>query len=1352
MDGLFGLLEGTLRISLTDATMMWIVHYAMDRAHGKVKSKDGVIQRLNEISKFYELAVIQLEGCMKFVQEDADNNMFESCHEKVLADLEEIKDRLQGRLQDSEMALREKDKELTERFENELKLRQALDAKEKELVALQNASVELERTKSDADAELSMSSPGSRDEDRDSEISELMHSVDQQVLHIEHEVIDEERNGGIDHTKIEQMGSDINILKETLHQAFGKMQNAIFLSELGPQERQWRWTVEKDAICTLINGFVNDFKENFEMEVRKQEKQVFMSLSEHLSDLMTEVTCLRNELESFINQNEAQLKASKGNENLQSSTKTNIESRIPPRPRRSLAEGDSCANFSSKVEEVESEEGVGQSVAKIIKSHESIIRRKFDDVKWLKREMFPEKGCSNLRREKDPVSLNRRIQEVIVRLDSLMNCNARLVETFGDYGGDQGDESSAAKILLKSDVRKETNSDIDNLDGVWKKMNNVSVADAANEELQIEIRMLKEEVESNRFEAQMREEIHYTVCSEAVKGFCSALDRKLEHFQDECSLSEDICSVLYQEICKDWNAKIGNYRIDRLLTEEVSHAVFDETIRDIVNTANYTFTKLQEVEVPDKSLEIAEFFVKENVYMVLFRETIDEWKKEIDACNIEYLFRQEIQEFVFREAMKDACQEEARKQDKSSSNNRDGSFEGNGEESFIEKLDMLLKCLEEDGDLMVSASSEVNEHKKQLDWVEMETGLLNEHEIFQELMNEDESTFTSVRSKLEKALDRLATSKTIMSELESSFGTADYGQERVDDQMIPADNVHDKNSITFQQQNEEIPRNQLDSMFTPILEFSQVFGNFELQAQEKLADKVLRLEEMKHQLDLLVELVSSIQKRELLYRTAFIRRSKNLQMAETEDKQTEFNLEHFKQIFLRFVTRLGFQVDLLGDQVDALIGLLDKIYTTLHQHSPVLQQHFEMSNDPVVCSVKMHTKKEAFNYNYLVIGQQFRKFPPISSRDTVAPLDSYESFKDRKYNLTPAIDEKEDAVNLSDKNFSDVLAKNQHVMVAFYAPWCFWSKKLAPEYEAAATELKGKAVLAKVNAINEIELAKRWGIQGYPTIYFFVNGVHVDTYYHDRKKDAIANYIKTKMAGDLYTVMTTENAEHLLTAQSTIALGFLNSLKVHTHSYDLSNCLSVSLNICYCYDKKFYGLEGEVLAAASKLHPDVLFFQTTRADVAKMFLIDPEIKRPTLVLLEKESKQLSHFVIDDFISLNKIPLMITYSRETTPLILNSPLKLLWLFAAVHDSEAKSIFQETARAFKGKVIAVASIGKSKKYVLNGELTLSNVKSFALDFLGDKLRNQQSKTALSQIQLQQKLLARLPVPDMMTKEAI
>ena len=49
-----------------------------------------------------------------------------------------------------------------------------------------------------------------------------------------------------------------------------------------------------------------------------------------------------------------------------------------------------------------------------------------------------------------------------------------------------------------------------------------------------------------------------------------------------------------------------------------------------------------------------------------------------------------------------------------------------------------------------------------------------------------------------------------------------------------------------------------------------------------------------------------------------------------------------------------------------------------------------------------------FDGGYVLCVFVFKKFPPISSRDTVAPLNYYESFKDRKYNLPLAIDEKED--------------------------------------------------------------------------------------------------------------------------------------------------------------------------------------------------------------------------------------------------------------------------------------------------------------------------------------------------------
>jgi hypothetical protein len=253
MDEFFGGMDGRCRVSITDSTMMLIVHQAMDKAHEKVKSKEGIVERLNEMSKFYELAVMQLEGCLKFVQEETDSCLLESNHEEVLADLKEIRDRLQGRLNESELAISDKDRELTERVENEMKLRQALEVKEREVVALR-ADLEIERRKSEGIEEF---------EDRDGEFCELKNSVDQQVWNIKQKLgPDEERNRGIDNKKIEQMGLDIDMLKETLDLAFEKMQKAIFLSEMGPIEQQWRWSIEKDTICILIKGLMSTIQES----------------------------------------------------------------------------------------------------------------------------------------------------------------------------------------------------------------------------------------------------------------------------------------------------------------------------------------------------------------------------------------------------------------------------------------------------------------------------------------------------------------------------------------------------------------------------------------------------------------------------------------------------------------------------------------------------------------------------------------------------------------------------------------------------------------------------------------------------------------------------------------------------------------------------------------------------------------------------------------------------------------------------------------------------------------------------------------------------------------------------------
>lgn len=92
------------------------------------------------------------------------------------------------------------------------------------------------------------------------------------------------------------------------------------------------------------------------------------------------------------------------------------------------------------------------------------------------------------------------------------------------------------------------------------------------------------------------------------------------------------------------------------------------------------------------------------------------------------------------------------------------------------------------------------------------------------------------------------------------------------------------------------------------------------------------------------------------------------------------------------------------------------------------------------------------------------------------------------YDAPPPVDEK-DVIVLKDGNFTEFIEKNRHVMVEFYAPWCGHCQALAPEYAAAATALKAEDVaLAKVDATEENELAQKYDVQGFPTVYFFIDG------------------------------------------------------------------------------------------------------------------------------------------------------------------------------------------------------------------------------------------------------------------------
>ncbi|XP_044954176.1 protein disulfide isomerase-like 1-4 [Hordeum vulgare subsp. vulgare] len=194
-----------------------------------------------------------------------------------------------------------------------------------------------------------------------------------------------------------------------------------------------------------------------------------------------------------------------------------------------------------------------------------------------------------------------------------------------------------------------------------------------------------------------------------------------------------------------------------------------------------------------------------------------------------------------------------------------------------------------------------------------------------------------------------------------------------------------------------------------------------------------------------------------------------------------------------------------------------------------------------------------------------------------------------------AVDEAH-VVVLTAANFSSFVAARRHVMVDFYVPWCSWSRKLAPEYAAAASHLADTGLdvaLAKVDVARNNQLARAHDVLGSPTVYFFVDGAKGYRYYGERTKDAIVAWITKKLGPAVQNIITVDEAEKIVADHGMAVLAFLDSLS---------------------------GAHSDKLAAASRLEDSINVYQTASPDVAELFGVDPEARRPLVVMLEADQE------------------------------------------------------------------------------------------------------------------------------------
>ncbi|XWS18012.1 hypothetical protein CRYUN_Cryun32bG0005700 [Craigia yunnanensis] len=387
--------------------------------------------------------------------------------------------------------------------------------------------------------------------------------------------------------------------------------------------------------------------------------------------------------------------------------------------------------------------------------------------------------------------------------------------------------------------------------------------------------------EVNRLSSQVSDAIEkmseYSLTEESLLKKVENLESVVEDAHIEATITGDVFNCFIREAI----SQINWIREDLEMEHNSMKEIYDLILKDV----SCNISLASKIEFKDSDLES---LIMEGLCTIIFREALTEAKEKLHDLSMDAFEKERVLKLEVAE--KEKSQQRML--------------------LTASVVDEKEKLLNETAATLAREKEKFMVASQELDIVRDQT---NQQQMIISKYNEESSV---LKINHLQALEKLEQHKLEICELNLKLEQAVKDLRESNDErrrLLVAAKEKEK-ILSSVKANENEHRNQMESISILVEGLSKAVAGFECRVAEDMKRSKLRLENLSSQSSSLIQMANILKRKELQYKQNLERRCSDLEKAETE-------------------------VDLLGDEVEVLLGLLEKIYIALDHYSPILKHY-----------------------------------------------------------------------------------------------------------------------------------------------------------------------------------------------------------------------------------------------------------------------------------------------------------------------------------------------------------------------------------------------------------------------------